>query len=282
MPACALCFNFFRVRLAHSMFASARLPQRWLGVFVVCFLLAPAPLVAQSTADPAALDSALVEVDEMREAGDFRKAINRLSSMRDTFGDDVEILWRLSLTRVDLATMSNNKQAIAEHYREALKYAEAALTVDASDAHAHLAKSIAEGRIALDAGTKERVQRSRAVKKHAERAIELDSTLARAYHVRARWNREASDLNFFERAIVKTVYGGLPESSFEQAVRDFKRAIELENERFHHLELAKTYLKMDRPNDARAELQTVLELPATDPFDQKYKAEAQELLDDLD
>jgi hypothetical protein len=33
---------------------------------------------------------------------------------------------------------------------------------------------------------------------------------------------------------------------FEQAVRDFKRALELEDVRFHHLELGKTYLKIDR------------------------------------
>lgn len=235
---------------------------------------------AQS-ADSTALDSALVHVDELRTAGDFREALSRLSGLRDQYGDRAELLWRMSLTRIDIGKTMDTEQAAEQHFREALKLAEAALTVDASDAHAHLARAVAEGRLALNAGTQERVQRSRAVKNHTDRAIELDSTLPGAFHVRGRWNREVADMNLIERAVVRTVYGGLPEASFEQAVRDFERAIELENVRFHHLELAKTYLKMERPDDAQAQLERVLDLPATEPFDQRYKEEAQTLLDDL-
>jgi tetratricopeptide (TPR) repeat protein len=260
------------------------LALRWAPVLAL-FLLAsalgaPAPATAQS-ADSTALDDALVPADELRAAGDFRKALSRLSGLRSRHGDRAEILWRMSLTRVDIGKTVDTESAAEQHYREALKLAEAALTVDASSAHAHLARAVAEGRLALNAGTQERVQRSRAVKTHADRAVELDDRLPGAFHVRGRWNREVADMNLLERAVVRTVYGGLPEASFEQAVRDFRRAIELENVRFHHLELAKTYLKMDRPADARAELETVLDLPAKEPFDQRYKEEAQGLLEDL-
>ena len=252
-----------------------------LALFLLALALgAPSPATAQS-ADSTALDSALVPVDELRSAGDFRKALSGLSGLRSRHGDRAEILWRMSLARLDIGKTVDTESAAEQHYREALKLAEAALTVDASNAHAHLARAIAEGRLALNAGTQERVQRSRAVKTHADRAIELDDRLPGGFHVRGRWNREVADMNLVERAVVRTVYGGLPEASFEQAVRDFRRAIELENVRFHHLELAKTYLKMDRPADARAELETVLDLPAKEPFDQRYKEEAQGLLEDL-
>jgi hypothetical protein len=100
--------------------------------------------------------------------------------------------------------------------------------------------------------------------------------------VRGRWNREVSDLNFFERAIVKTVYGGLPKSSFEHAVEDFKAAIELEDVRFHHLELAKTYLKMDREADAREQLNLVLELPQKEYFGDRHLEEAKALLEEME
>lgn len=252
-----------------------------LFVVGVGLLLHSRPGVAQSDEEAVPLDSSLVTVDDMRAAGNFREALSRLSALREDHGDNVDLLWRMSLTRIDIAKTVDGTSAKGEHYKEALKLAEAALTVDDGNAHAHLAKAIAEGRIALDAGTRERVERSRAVKQHADRAIELDPNLPGAFHVRGRWNREVSDLGFFERAVVKTVYGGLPEASFEQAVRDFQRAIELENFRFHHLELARTYLKMDRPTDARAELNKVLELPAKEPFDDRYKTEAQDLLEDL-
>lgn len=237
--------------------------------------------LAQIQSEGASPDSALATVDKLRSAGEFREALSRLNTLREERGDDVGVLWRMSLNRIDIAKTVDSEETLAEHYKKALTLAEAALSVDSTSAHAHLAKAIAEGRIALDAGTRERVQRSRAVKEHTERAIELDPNLAPAFHVRGRWHREVSDLGFFERAVVKTVYGGLPTASFEQAVRDFKRAIELENIRFHHLELARTYLKMDRPADAREELKTVIELPAKEPFDARYKEEAQELLEEI-
>lgn len=261
------------------------LAPRSLFVVVVSGLLftgLPGSGLAQSSGDRAPFDSVLATVDELRSGGEFREALSQLNALREERGDNVEVLWRMSLTRVDIAKTVDSEDAAGEHYKEALKLAEAALTVDSENAYSHLAKAIAEGRIALDAGTRERVQRSRAVKEHTDRAIELDRNLAPAFHVRGRWHREVSDLGFFERAVVKTVYGGLPTASFEQAVRDFKRAIELENVRFHHLELARTYLKMDRPSDAREELKTVIELPAKEPFDVRYKEEAQELLEDLD
>lgn len=256
----------------------------WRATWIACLLglLIPTTGFAQSDADTASLDSALVRVTELREDGEFEEALRQLTHLRDEYGDRVGILWRSSLTHVDLAKTTTDSKAVETHYQDALQFADEALAVDSTVAHAHLAKAVAEGRIALDAGTRERVKRSRAVKEHADRAIELDESLAGAYHTRARWHREVSDLNFFERAIVKTVYGGLPEASFEQSVRDFKRAIEIENVRFHHLELAKTYLKMDREEDAREQLKTVIELSPKETFADRYKTEAEDLLREID
>ena len=265
--------NAFPVRLRLPLLAAVLLALPTVGTV---------PCAAQGDTQAPIPDSTLALVDTLRAQGDFREALSRMTNLRNEYGDEVELLWRMSLTRVDIAKTLDGKSARKQQYGQALTLAEAALTVDASSAHAHLAKAVAEGRIALDAGTRERVQRSRLVKKHADRAIELDSTLDGAYHTRARWNREVSDLNFFERAIVKTVYGGLPESSFQQSVRDFKRAIELHDERFHRLELARTYIKMEKYDEAREQLRTVTEMRPREPFDQQYLEEAQQLLQDIE
>jgi tetratricopeptide (TPR) repeat protein len=251
------------------------------ALLATSLLVLPAGTTAQ-TPDSTALDRSLTQVDERRADGAFRDALSRLSELRDRHGDRAAILWRMSLVRVDIGKSADTEEAAQQHYRAALTLAEKALTVKESSADAHLARAVAEGRLALDAGRQERVERSRAVKRHADRAIALDSTLAGAYHVRGRWHREVSDLNFLERTVVRTVYGGLPDASFEEAVQNFRRAIALEDERFHHLELAKTYLMMDRPDDARAQLETVLEMPGRTPFADRYAEEAQELLADLD
>lgn len=250
----------------------------FLGV-LLGVLASPAP--AQTASDSTEWAPALSQTDSLRQAGAFEEALARLDSLHARNGDQAEILWRRSLTRVDLAKTRDEKDVRTPLYDDALSDAETALATDSTSASAHLAKAVAEGRLALDAGTRERVRRSRAVKKHADRAIDLDSTLAGAYHVRGRWHREVDDLGFFERAIVKTVYGGLPEASSEQAVTDFQRALKFEERAFHYLELGKTYLQMDRSDDAQEALQAALDVPNHDPFASRYKDEARELLDEL-
>ena len=255
------------------------------SVSVLCLLLVglggPITSVAQSGASDAPTANALSRIDSLRQGGEFEDALRHLDSLHAQHGAHPALLWRRSLTRVDVAKTIEDKDERTPLYERALTDAEAALAADSASGDAHLAVAVAEGRLALDAGTRERVRRSRAVKEHADRAVELDSTLAGAYHVRGRWHREVDDLGFFERAIVKTVYGGLPDASFEQGVRDFRRALALEKRSFHYLELGKTYEAMDRPQDARDAYQAALDVPNHDPFAPRYKEEARERLDDL-
>jgi tetratricopeptide (TPR) repeat protein len=263
-----------RLNWSSSLFLSVLL-------ILAALLVSPAAAQTPDTSD-AALRSALTTIDSLRQAGDFKTALNRLQTLRTEHPQRVDVLWRLVYTWTDLGQATDDQDKRTTYYENALDVAKAGLAADSSSARAHLAMAVAQGRAALNAGTRERIQRSRAVKRHADRAIALDSTLDGAYHSRGRWHREVEDIGFFQRAIVKTIYGGLPESSIDQAVRDFQKAIELNDEVFHHLELAKTYLQMDRSEAARRELQTVLDRPSTAPFAPRYKKEARELLDDLD
>jgi len=255
--------------------------SRSAGLLFVLEILLAVPALAQSppyTTEPS-LQEAIAKVDSLRQTGDFQAALDWLQTLRDEHPERVAVLWRLVYTWADLGQATDDDRP--SYYENALEVAKAGLAADSSSARAHLAMAVAQGRAALNAGTQERIRRSRAVKRHADRAIALDSTLASAYHTRGRWHRGVSDIGFFKRAIVKTIYGGLPDASFEQAAQDFKRAIEFNDEVFHHLELARTYLKMDRPQAARRELKTALNMPSDDPFASKYKKEARKLLQEL-
>lgn len=104
----------------------------------------------------------------------------------------------------------------------------------------------------------------------ADRAIAADPNSA--------W---VADLGFFKRMVVKTVYGGLPEASLQQAAEDLQRAVELESHTYSHLELGKVYLKMKRTEAAREQLQIALDVAPADPFVFQYKLEARALLHDM-
>lgn len=251
----------------------------WGGVLFLCGFMSAAS--AQTVQQANDLRDSLEAVDQLREQREFREALSRLNTLRNSDPENIDVLWRLAFTWADLGKAAEDLQQRKNYYQKSLSHAQDALSVDSTSAWAHLAAAMAEGRVALNVGTRERIERSRAVKHHADRAIELDSALAGAYHVRGRWHREVASLGFLQRTLLRTVYGGLPDASYEQAVRDFQRAIELEDRTFHHLELGKTYIQMGRSEAARRELKTSLELSGSDPFDPEYKQEARTLLEDL-
>lgn len=225
-----------------------------------------------------ALAEALTEIDEMRKAGEFGSAYGRLRDLREDHPDHVEVLWRTSATEVNMGEQRDNNTAFFER---GLETANAALEADSSNGYAHFARSMAEGRLALSAGTRERIERSRAVKHHADRAIELEDDIDGAYNARGQWNREVESLGFMSRAIVRTVYGGLPDASYEKAVEDFQAAIEIEDRILHRYELARTYVAMDRPDDAREQIDILLDMPEIYYNDADLKEQARDLRDDL-
>ena len=139
-----------------------------------------------------------------------------------------------------------------------------------------MARAIASGRVGLISGTKEKVRHSREVKESVDRAIALDPNNALAYHIRGRWHYEVASLGFFARAALNLVYGGLPDASYEQALQDLQRANAIEDLVINHVELGKTYLKLDEEAEARAAFQRALDHPSVYPKDDLYKEQARE------
>lgn len=221
--------------------------------------------------------AAIAQADSLREAADFSAARALLERLR---ADDAgaAVAWRLSRTYADLGEMTEAREARLNLYRKAQATAEAAVTADPKDDEAHLALAIAAGRVALESDTRTKIELSRTVKAHVDRALTLNPQHPAALHVRGRWNYGVADLGFMERAVVRVVYGGLPEASFEAAAQDFERAIRLEQLPVHYLELGRTYLRLGRDAEARRALERVLALPERSPDDVRHRRDARALL----
>lgn len=259
---------------------SLRVPWSHLSftLLVGAVLWAPAFGVRAQPVDPT-FRQALDLVDSLRTAREFRSALARLDERSRVHPEHVEVLWRQSILWSDLGKAATSESRTLGFYRQAHAVAENAVSADPNHAWAHVAKAVAAGRVAkVTSSTKKSIQLSREVKEHADRAIELDDSLGAAYHVRGRWHREIATLTMVQRLFVKTVYGGLPNASLEQAVEDFRRAIQLEDRSYHHLELGKTYETMGRVDAARTALKAAFDAPWADPFDADYKREARERL----
>ena len=158
---------------------------------------------------------------------------------------------------------------------KALAYAKRAVADDPNNAKAQLSAAICYGRLISHANTRTKVEYSRLIKEHADLALKLDPTDSYAWHVLGVWNYELAQMGGVTRAIVKLVYGGIPAASNEEAVRLFRKAIELAPERVsHHAELGRALLAQGDKPGARAELEKALALPAKEKDDPESKRRA--------
>lgn len=97
------------------------------------------------------------------------------------------------------------------------------------------------------------------------------------------WCYEVSDLAWYQRKIASLVFGEPPTSSFEEALIYLENAEKVDPNFYSHnlLMLGKTYLKLNRKEDAIKYLKKAAEFPARNDDDQKAKQEAQKILNNI-
>jgi len=203
--------------------------------------------------------------------GDSLYAQSRLPGSRDAYRAALQIeplnfraLCRIARVESELGEDTKGGEQ-TQLIAAAVEHARAAVGIAPDSAEGHVWLAVALGREALKQGPKQRLALSREVKAEADRAIQIDPTSGRAYHVRALWNRKIASLNAFERLAANAALGGVPHgASMANAVRDLEKAVELEpNYVNHHLELGRTFAMLHRHADARRELERAIALPPT-------------------
>jgi tetratricopeptide (TPR) repeat protein len=126
-------------------------------------------------------------------------------------------------------------------------------------------------------GKKERIRRAKIIRDEALRTIELDSTYDGAYHVLGRWNAEIMRLSGLSRFFAKSFLGAgiFREASWEGAVSNLQKAVELDPARiYHRLELARVYADRKRYQEARDQLSQIDALPDREILDPVYRERA--------
>ena len=243
---------------------------------VIGLILLTSGLFAQEAGDDVA--QLLVKGDEYFDAFDNAKALESYLAAYNADNTNCEALWKITRTYADLGEVAE-KDEQAKLYEKAESFGRKAIATCPDDGNAHLQLAIAVGRVAVMAGGKTKVKLSKEVKAEALKALELDPTLDGAHHVLGRWHRGVANLSGLLKMFAKVLYGGLPPASNEDAVKHFKKAIELKPEHInHHLELGITYEMMKEWANAKASYEKVLELPVSDADDDAHKREAKERL----
>jgi tetratricopeptide (TPR) repeat protein len=193
--------------------------------------------------------------------------------------NNVNLLVRISREYRHLMSDAANPEQKVNLGSTAVDYAKRAVALGPNDPEAQLAVAISYGKLAPFEGNREKFETSRVIKVAVDKAIKLDPDNDLGWHILGRWHLAIANVNPFERAMAQVAFGGLPQSTYEEAARCFQKAIELNpNRLMHYIELGCVYAHMGRTDEARSFITKGLAMRETEKDDPKTKRQGQEQL----
>ncbi len=242
------------------------------------------PLHAQtSDRDSTPVQLLLSEANELAERRfDHQKALAKYMEALALEPTNSEILWRISRCYIDIGehlptTTDAEKDVQLQTYEKALEFANRAITSNPRSSMAYTRRAIAYGRIALFRGVWESIDLVKQTRKDLERALELDPRNSTAYYVMGRTHAKVSEKPKLLRWPL-----GLGWASYEEAVKNYERAIQLRPDFImYRLDCARAYAELGEFDKAREHLRAIESLPTSDEDDEQFRKEARELWERL-
>ena len=250
------------------------MPIRLLAYALLVGIGLPVPLAGQSARDHVAMGTAALQ------AHDLRTGLAHYEAGLAADSGDYEANWRAAMALLDLGQQIPDSVRSPERdslYARAEVLARRAIARDSTGADGHFALAAAVGLASLTKGRKERIRRAEVIRDEALRTLALDPRHDGAYHILGRWNAEIMRLSGFSRFFAKSFLGAgiFKQASWEEAVADLQRAVELDPGRiYHRLELAEILADRKRYDEARAELAHLRALPDREVLDPVYRERA--------
>jgi len=211
------------------------------------------------------------------------QALKKYTEAQKLKPTDLHVLYKCSELYSRIGVRETNTVNRDQYYKSSLAFAQMAYKYYPQSDDANVAMSMALGRLALTRSGKEKVSTVKEIKTYADNAIRINPKNFKAWHIIGKWNYEVSNLGFFEKAAIKLIYGGLPNSSFSESVKAYEKVKEL-NPYFgsNYLELAKAYHKLNDNINAQKNLNYVIAMPNYTEEDPIIKIKATQLLSEIE
>jgi tetratricopeptide (TPR) repeat protein len=224
----------------------------------------------------------------LRQAETYEKAFRDNDALQK-YGDilkkdplNVVALYKSSELYSIIGKRQPTKEKQKEFYMKGVALARQAIKINPNSSDANFAMAVSMGRMALISSGQDKIKAVKDIKTYSDKCIQLDPSNYKGYHVLGKWHYEVSDLNSLEKWLVKVTYGGLPQASIEDAIKNYEKSRQL-NPGFllNYLELAKAYRRRNDNQKARSLLKYMLTLPPATSDDPKIKEHGKKLLDEL-
>lgn len=200
------------------------------------------------------------KAEELYGTNNFKEVYEYLLQFKDS--ENGELLWRLVRATRDRANMAgvtadDKKKMIFE----AFEVSKRALQFGEEISSCHKWYGIMLSQTGDYIGTKKKIEDSPTMKKHFEKAIELNPTDATSRHLVGMWCFSFADLAWYERKIAAVVFGSPPESTYEEALGHFEKAESLSPSFYstNQLMLGVVNLKLGKKEEAKTWFKKLLE-----------------------
>jgi len=253
----------------------ARISIKFLSFFFLLFYA--------GTAFAQDFNTLIQEAEKLEKEQKELQALKKYTEAQKLKPTDLHVLYKCSELYSRIGVRETNLVSRDQYYKSSLAFAQMAYKYHPQSDDANVAMSMALGRMALTRSGKEKVSTVKEIKAYADNAIRINTKNFKAWHIIGKWNYEVSNLGFLERAAIKLLYGGLPNSSFSESVKAYEKVKEL-NPYFgsNYLELAKAYHKLDDYKNAEKNLKYVIAMPNYTEEDPIVKTKATELLSEIE
>ena len=221
----------------------------------------------------------IADAELLEKRGETDSAIAVLKNAEHFSPENLEVeklLARQYVLKIDDASDTASKKSYGEM---ALALAQKAADKLPNDSEAQVELAAAYGKLCDLVDGKTKVEYSKLVYAEATKAVELDPNSDFGHLILAQWNLQIALLNPFLKSSVELIYGQFPPASKEEAIAQYKRAIELAPQRIvHHAEYAKALDLMGEMVAARRQWAKVTELKPIYAQDRRYQAMAAQRL----
>ena len=170
----------------------------------------------------------------------------------------------------------------ARYYQEAKSLTEAALQLSPENAAANYTMAVVYDKLATTEVKNDKFGEAvRNTKIYADKALLIDTTLGKAWYIIGKWHTDIINMNPVKKAAVKVLYGGMPKSNLDDAIRSYEKCKQLEPYYApNYLGLAAAYRTAKQYEKSLAALQQCVKCPTMSPADKVVKEEAKKLIVD--
>jgi len=201
-------------------------------------------------------DDHLMKGDTFYQSCNNEQALKEYQLAYNDSPSDYNTLLRIvrihnDIGRIQLRTVPGSEK----HYRIAVEYADSLRRYYPDSAASHFWFALAKGSLIPFVGVRQKIAIGKEVRQQLQETLQRDSTFSYAYVLKAIFEREGSQLSWFEKGIVRIIFDENISGSLQASEQYLRKALQYDTTNsFAYYELYWTYKAMEDTAGARSAL----------------------------